>query len=72
MWLLKIKGVSKDQFYEECHMSAECKNVKGVLHAQYHLKKYLVEDLAYLKKKHQFTHEIINLGRTPKSSLWFY
>ena len=72
MYLLKIQGITKDEFHDVCFMSAQCKNVNGVLHAQYYLKKDLLEDLADLQKKHQFTHEIINLGRTPKSPLWFY
>ena len=72
MWLLKIEGITKDQFHEVCFMSAQCKRVVNVLHAQYHLKKYLVEDLNELKKKYKFTYSIVNLGRTPKSSIWFY
>ena len=72
MYLLKIKGITKEQFHDSCFMSAECKMVQGVIHAQYHHKKHLLEDLADLQKKHQVTCEIINLGRTPKSPLWFY
>lgn len=72
MWLIKISGITKDNFYEVCHMSAECKNVNGVLHAQYHLKQYLLDDVKDLQKKYKFTFEIINLGRTPKTPMWFY
>lgn len=72
MWLLKIEGITKDEFHEVCFMSAQCKRVVNVLHAQYHLKKYLLEDLAELKKKYEITYTIVNLGKSPKSSLWFY
>lgn len=72
MYLLKIEGISKDQFYDICHMSAECKRVQGFLHAQYHLKRYLLEDLKDLQREHQVTYEIANLGRTPKSPIWLY
>ena len=72
MYLLKIQGISKDQFYDSCHMSAGCRRVQGVLHAQYHLKKYLLEDLKDLQREHQVTYEIVNLGRTPKSLIWLY
>ena len=72
MWLLRIEGITKDEFHEVCFMSAQCKRVVNVLHAQYHLKKYLLEDLAELKKKHKITYTIVNLGKSPKSSIWFY
>lgn len=72
MWLLKISNVNKDEFHDTCFMSAECKNVNGVLHAQYYLKRDALSDVRDLQGKFpNITYELINLGRT-SAVLWFY
>lgn len=72
MWLIKINGVSKDDFHDTCFMSAQCKNVSGVLHAQYHLKRDALSDVRDLQDRFpDITYELVNLGRT-RAALWFY
>ena len=75
MWLLQIKGVSKDEFHNVCFMSAECKtSIKDNKHlkAQYYLKKDALSDVRDLQKEFpNITYDLTNLGKT-SSPLWFY
>ena len=75
MWLLEIKGVTKDEFHNVCFMSTECKtslNDAKHLKAQYYLKKDAMCDVKDLKRKFpNISHTLTNLGKTT-SPLWFY
>jgi hypothetical protein len=75
MWLIEIKGVTKDEFHDVCFMSAECKtslNDVRYLKAQYFLKKDALSDIKDLQRVYpNVTYTLSNLGRhtTP---LWFF
>lgn len=75
MWLLEIKGVNKDEFYNICFMSAGCKinpNDAKHLKAQYFLKKDALSDIKNLQKQYpNITYTLSNLGKHT-SPLWFY
>lgn len=75
MWLLEIKGITKDDFHDVCFMSAECKHsYKNTKHlkAQYFLKKDAISDVKDLLVKYpNIVYELTNLGRTT-SPIWFY
>ena len=75
MWLVEIKGVTKDEFHDVCFMSGECKRVinkEKELKAQYFLKKDLMEDIKNLKEKHpNIETKVENLGKQT-APIWFY
>lgn len=53
MWLLEIKGATKEEFYNTCFMSVECKSIANkVKHLEclYYLKKYAISDIKDLQK----------------------
>lgn len=53
IWIAYIKGVTKEQFYDNTFMSFECKRKYGKdvdLMAMYYCKKDLLEDMQDLQK----------------------
>lgn len=55
MWLLRIKNMTKSEVIDIFEDGVEIESVRGEVHIQYCLKKYLMQDLRYAKR-HSLKH----------------